>query len=154
MSDLWRFYRDVLPRSDSSFVSLGFCWHALFFMFSSSQHPLPAYCWACQEPGESWSELLDAGESLQREKQFLFSAALFVWLKMNWRPKPPSESSVLVHIATQFDQQTSGFIIRVEFVAWIQFCTFRSAKNLCRLNNPNYKMLDNLLVNRVSFIFF
>lgn len=33
----------------------------MFCFFIPSQHPLSAYCWARQEPCESWSELLNAG---------------------------------------------------------------------------------------------
>lgn len=33
----------------------------MFCFFIPSQHPLSAYCWARQEPCESWSKLLNAG---------------------------------------------------------------------------------------------
>lgn len=45
------------------FARLGFRLNLadMFHFFIPSQHPLSAYCWACQEPCESWSKLLNAG---------------------------------------------------------------------------------------------
>lgn len=47
----------------SSFSQLGVSLNLadMFHFFVLSQHPLSAYCWARQEPRESWSKLLNAG---------------------------------------------------------------------------------------------
>lgn len=61
MSNLFRcFHQDLIVYS---FAQLGFGLNLadMFRFFICSQHPLSAYCWARQEPGESRSKLLDAG---------------------------------------------------------------------------------------------
>lgn len=52
----------------------------MFSFFIRSQHPLSAYCWARQEPGESRSKLLDAGVYRRvgaAEADFFLSYAAF-----------------------------------------------------------------------------
>lgn len=67
----------------------------MFSFFLPSQHPLSAYCWARQEPCESWSELLNAGvyrSNISAKADSLFCSDGNVRVEMSWGVQTVCES--------------------------------------------------------------